>query len=275
LSRDTTNANGSVQSTFDAQTVQNNLAFQQGVGQVGMQVVGDIAQYLENQAIDKVRDARTRLANANDAGNVAAAQQAQADLDAANAQVRLWDNDGAARIASHAVVAGVGAGLGGGSVAGAVGGTVAGDLASEAVSNAAGDALGGAILSNAAAGLAGAAAGGTLGGSLGAMSGASGALNADLYNRKLHANEKAAIHKKANGDEAQENKLTRAACFAVKCWAEFSPNSDEWLANYVSPEQAAQLGPEMEWVQSQNTSAGLFDYPTGSDGHRCCGHACH
>jgi filamentous hemagglutinin len=46
----------------------------------------------------------------------------------------------------------------------------------------------------------------------------------------------------------------------VKCWAEFSPNSDEWLANYVSPEQAAQLGPEMEWVQSQNTSAGLFDY---------------
>jgi filamentous hemagglutinin len=246
LSRDTANANGSVQNTFDAQTVQNDMAFQQGVGQVGMQVVGDIAQYLEDQAIDKVKDARTRLGTANDAGNVAAARQAQADLDAANAQVTLWSNEGAARITSHVVVAGLGAGLGGGSVAGAVGGTVAGDLASEAASNAVGDALGGAILSNVAAGLAGAAAGGTLGGSLGATSGASGALNADLYNRKLHPDEKAAIHKKANGNDAEEDRLRRAACYAVKCWAEFSPNSDEWLANYVSPEQAAQLGPEME-----------------------------
>ncbi len=53
------------------------------------------------------------------------------------------------------------------------------------------------------------------------MSGAGGALSADLYNRQLHTDEKAAIHAKANGDTAEEKKLTQAACYAVKCWAEF------------------------------------------------------
>jgi hypothetical protein len=38
--RDTASANGPVRNTFDARKVQNDLAVQQGVGQLGMQVMG-------------------------------------------------------------------------------------------------------------------------------------------------------------------------------------------------------------------------------------------
>jgi filamentous hemagglutinin len=117
-------------------------------------------------------------------------------------------------------------------------------------------------LSNAAAGLAGAAAGGTLGGSLGAMSGASGALNADLYNRQLHPDEKKAIADKANGDKTEQDKLTKAACLAVKCWAEYPQGSVEYNTNYVSQVEASQLGPELAWVNNQK-EAGLFNYTPG------------
>jgi hypothetical protein len=75
--------------------------------------------------------------------------------------------------------------------------------------------------------------------------------DADLYNRQLHPDEKAAIHNKANGDTAEEKKLTRAACYAVKCWAEYPVGSAAYSANYVSPEQAAQLTTELAWVNSQ------------------------
>ncbi|MFL9865186.1 hypothetical protein PQR67_13495 [Paraburkholderia fungorum] len=260
LSRDTANANGSAQNTFDAQKVRNDMAIQQATAQVGMQVVGDVATALESSARDEVKGAQSRLDAAKAAGDDAGAQQAQADLEAAKTQLTLWANDGAARIGAHAVVAAVCAALGGGNVLGAAGGTVAGDVVGNAVSNALPDKLGSNILSNIAAGAAGAAAGGALGGSSGAMSGANGALGADLYNRQLHPDEKAAIHAKANGDTAEEKRLTAAACYEVQCWAQYSPSSDEWAANYVSPEQAAKLGPEMQWVQNQNASNGLFNY---------------
>ncbi|QYD71072.1 hemagglutinin repeat-containing protein [Paraburkholderia edwinii] len=152
LSRDTANANGSVANTFDAQNVSNDMAVQQGVVQVGMQVVGDIGR------------------------------------------AEHWEEDSAARIASHAAVAALGAALGGGNVAGAVGGTVAGDIAG----NAAAHAGGGALAGNIASGAAGALAGGALGGAGGAMSGANGALGADLYNRQLHPDEKQKLQQKAN-----------------------------------------------------------------------------
>jgi filamentous hemagglutinin len=59
LSRDTANANGAVQNTFNAQNVQNDIAVQQSVGQVGMQVVGDVADALQNRAKANARDAAT------------------------------------------------------------------------------------------------------------------------------------------------------------------------------------------------------------------------
>jgi filamentous hemagglutinin len=152
--------------------------------------------------------------------------------------------------------------LGGGNVAGAVGGTVAGDVASNRASAAVKDnnTLGGTLISNVASGLAGAVAGGALGGPAGATSGAGGALNADLYNRQLHSDEKAAIREKANGDAAKERRLTAAARYVVRCWAEFSPNSPKWLANYVSPEEAKDLGPELQWVSGERVQSGLFVY---------------
>ncbi|CAB3794056.1 hypothetical protein LMG28138_03646 [Pararobbsia alpina] len=267
LSRDTTSANGSVQNTFDAQQVQNDLAVQQGVGQVGMQVVGDVAGALESRASAAQATAALAYENAKATGDRAGMAQAQADYDAATQQVTLWGNDGAARIASHAAVAGLGAALGGGHVAGALGGTVAGNVVGNTVSGAmsrasgaAGDTLGGTLIANAASGLAGAVAGGALGGVSGATSGAGGALNADLYNRQLHSDEKTAIRENAKGDAAEEKRLTAAACYVVQCWAEFSPNSPGWLANYVSPEDAKDLGPELQWVNSQKVQSGLFVY---------------
>jgi filamentous hemagglutinin len=186
LSRDTATANGSVQNTFNAQDVANDMAIQQVVGQVGMQVVGDVATSLENKANAKVAQDYQALADAQNSGEPASITQAQANLDSDQQQAALWGNDGAARIGSHAAVAALGAALGGGSVAGAVGGTAVGDVAGDAVSNATGNML----LGNIASGAAGAAAGGALGGSAGALSGANGALSADLYNRQLHPDER-------------------------------------------------------------------------------------
>jgi len=83
--------------------------------------------------------------------------------------------------------------------------------------------------------------------------------NADLYNRQLHPDEKKAIADAVNGDQAEADKLTRAACYAVKCWAEYAPGSEEYSANYVSQLEASQLGPELAWVNNQ-MEAGLFVY---------------
>ncbi|WP_279613407.1 hemagglutinin repeat-containing protein [Burkholderia sp. BCC0405] len=206
LSRDTANANGAVQNTFNAQNVQNDIAVQQSVGQVGMQVVGDVANALQNKAIADETKARLAYANASAAGDTAGMAQAQADFTAAQQQEALWGNDGAARIASHAGVAAIGAAMGGGNIAGAVAGTVAGDMAGNAVGNALGDTLGGTLLANAASGLAGAAAGGALGGSAGAMSGANGALSADLFNRQLHPQERTMISTVAKSIAAANGK---------------------------------------------------------------------
>ncbi|MGE1005741.1 ribonuclease domain-containing protein, partial [Ralstonia pseudosolanacearum] len=75
-----------------------------------------------------------------------------------------------------------------------------------------------------------------------------------------HPDEKALIHAKANGDKAAEKRLTDAACYRVQCWAEYSPNSQEYLARYVSDTDAKDLVPELKWVDSQKVSGGKFDY---------------
>jgi filamentous hemagglutinin len=260
LSRDTANANGSVQHTFSAQQVQTDMAIQQSVAQTGMQVVGTVASSLEKKANAAVVGEQVALNNAQASGDPAAIAQAQANLDSAQQQAALWGNDGAARIGAHAAVAAVGAAMGGGDVAGAVGGTVAGDIAGTAASHALGGTTGATVLANIAAGAAGAAAGGAIDGSAGALSGANGALGADLYNRQFHDDEKEAIRKKANNDTAKEKRLTAAACYQVRCWAEYSPNSPAWLANYVSPQDAQDLVPELQWVGDQRAQSGLFDY---------------
>ncbi|WP_153100251.1 hypothetical protein [Paraburkholderia hayleyella] len=82
------------------------------------------------------------------------------------------------------------------------------------------------------------------------------------FNRQLHHDERSAIEKKAGKDKAEEERLTKAACLAVKCWAEFKPGSDEYNRNYVSQVEASQLQPEIDWVNRQK-EAGLFNYTPG------------
>ncbi|WP_080436265.1 hemagglutinin repeat-containing protein [Burkholderia ubonensis] len=242
LNRDMSIANGAVQNTFDAQKVQNDIAVQQSVGQVGMRVVGDVANALQNKAIADETKARLAYENARAAGDTAGMAQALADYSAAQQQEALWGNDGAARIASHTGIAAIGAAMGGGNVAGAVAGTVAGDLAGNAVSNAVGNTLGGTLLGNAASGLAGAAAGGAVGGSTGAMSGANGALSADLFNRQLHPQERDMIatvakgHAAAGKTSADQAKLTDywTNMLTLAASAQVDAAANKELSNYVS-----------------------------------------
>ena len=164
LSRDTTNANQTVQNTFNLQQVQNNLAFAQAFGKTATYAAGQIADQLENN-------------------NPAFAE------------------GGVARDAMHAAVAAIGAALSGGNIAGAVGGSLAGDalqslaqpIIEQAVSQVPPESQ--AALRNAlneVVAAAGGAAGGALagGGSSGAIAGAGSASNNEVYNRQLNNSER-------------------------------------------------------------------------------------
>ncbi|WP_341317437.1 hemagglutinin repeat-containing protein [Paraburkholderia sp. IMGN_8] len=164
LSRDTANANQTVQNTFNLQQVQNNLAFAQAFGKVATTAAGQIADQLENS-------------------NPAFAE------------------GGVARDAMHAAVAAIGAALSGGNIAGAVGGSLAGDvlqsLANPIIEQAVAQvppenrtALRNAL--NEIVATAGGVAGGALtgGGSSGALAGAGAAIDNERFNRQLHPEEK-------------------------------------------------------------------------------------
>lgn len=60
-----------------------------------------------------------------------------------------------------------------------------------------------------------------------------------MHSRQLHPDEKQTIRNQTNGNVAIEQKLTQASCYVVHCWAQYSPNSDAYVANYVSPRQSA------------------------------------
>jgi filamentous hemagglutinin len=61
-------------------------------------------------------------------------------------------------------------------------------------------------------------------------------------NRQLHPDEKKAI-----ADKAEADKLTKAVCLSVKCWAQYPVGSEAYNSNYVNQLEASQLGPEIEW----------------------------
>ena len=279
LSRDTANANGSVQNTFNAQNVANDMAIQQVAGQVGMQVVGNVATALENKANAAVAKDKLALDAANASGDPASIAQATANLDSDQQQAALWDNDGAARIGSHAAVAALGAALGGGSVAGAIGGTVAGDVAGNWVNSAmAGNpTLAGTLLSNIASAAAGAIAGGALGGPAGALSGANGASSADLYNRQLHQSEKARLQQAANAIAASIGQNPADQATIAQYWnsmltlaanADVDTQAQQQLTQYKAQlTQAAQLSgnyqPLDTFTQNLQTAEGIVQSMRG------------
>ncbi|KVV30944.1 cell surface protein [Burkholderia cepacia] len=167
LSRDTTNANQTVENTFNLQKVQNNMAFAQAFGKVATFAVAEAATQLENSS-----------------------PQMKA----------VFGEGGAGRDALHAAVAAIGAALSGGNIGGAVAGSLVGDVlqslaqpiidqtvsqlplsAQAAARNALNE-----IVATAGGAAAGAVAGG---GSYGALAGAGSAVNNELYNRQLHVEE--------------------------------------------------------------------------------------
>ncbi|MDR5823706.1 hemagglutinin repeat-containing protein, partial [Caballeronia sp. LZ043] len=240
LSRDTTNTNGTVASTPDVNEILNKQADTMQAAQAAGQVVA--------QGIGAYFDMKHALA-------VADHDQATADATA---------EGGRDRVIAHVIGGGLIGGLGGGGIDTAAGGAAGAGVASgfapqlSEIAEGVGNATGSKTLGNFAANVVAGAGGALAGGEAGAVT----ASNADLYNRQLNQKEKKTIADQANGDAAEASRLTKAACYAVKCWAEYAPGSEQYNANFVSQLEASQLGPELAWVNNQK-EAGLFNYTPG------------
>ncbi len=236
LNRDTSNTNGTVTRLPDV----NNLLDRQA----DMMAAASVAGEAVSRRIGDYADAQAKAT-----GNPA------------------WAEGGAYRAGMQAAGVALVTGLAGGN---ALGGAAGAGIASIAAGklNELSDAIAGSdptgnggmntALGNIVANVIATGAGAAVGGDAGAFSG----YNVDRFNRQLHPDEKSAIAKQANGDAAEQDKLTKAACLAVKCWAEYLVGSDAYNANYVSQLEASQLGSEIEWVSRQK-EAGLFDYTAG------------
>jgi filamentous hemagglutinin len=172
-----------------------------------------------------------------------------------------WAEGGKNRVALHVLVGGLTGG-----VQGALGAGAASAAAPklEELQEGLRSALTGAGVGEEAAkliaSLAGGATAATIGGAAGGTAGAATAFNADMNNRQLHDTEKAAIKRAAMGNNEKEERLTKAACYQIKCWAEFPEGSLEREKNYVSVIEAANLQEELAWVNAQKSSNALFQY---------------
>ncbi|MDR5838787.1 hypothetical protein QCE83_31540 [Caballeronia sp. LZ034LL] len=240
LSRDMTNTNGTLDKTPDVNAILNQQADTMQAAQAAGQVVA--------QGIGAYFDMKHALA-------VADHDQATADATA---------EGGRDRVIAHVIGGGLIGGLGGGGIDTAAGGAAGAGVAAgfapqlSEVAESVGDATGSKTLGNLAANVVAGAGGALAGGEAGAAT----ASNADLYNRQLNQKEKKTIADQANGDAAEASRLTKAACYAVKCWVEYAPGSEQYNANFVSQLEALQLGPELAWVNNQK-EAGLFNYTPG------------
>jgi hypothetical protein len=151
LSRDTANANGSVENIFNPQKIQEQQELAQLAGQVGFRAAGDVGKYFQNQAKDKATEAAAKDAFATlvttdpEAAqkwlqdNPQAAQQYGLGMDAdamradANqlrtdsAQLeKVWGDGGIGKITLHTFVGAAQASMGGGDIlSGALGAGVA------------------------------------------------------------------------------------------------------------------------------------------------------
>jgi filamentous hemagglutinin len=256
LNREATQLNGTVEALPD---LQNALASQADLIDAAQAATETVAKRAGQYAQSKQRQARE-----------AAEKETDPQLKAHYLQeAKDWAEGGKSRIGLHMAGGALTGGLTGGG-AGAIGGaggaglsaTLAPKLDEVAQSIKEAGLTGSrdvnALLGNLTSNLLAGGVGALVGGPTGAMTSAGG----DLYNRQLHPDEKSAIAKQANGDQAEQDKLTKAACLAVKCWAEYPVGSDAYNANYVSQLEASQLGPEIAWVNRQK-EAGLFDYTAG------------
>ncbi|WP_081061468.1 hemagglutinin repeat-containing protein [Burkholderia territorii] len=253
LNRDTSNLNGTVSKTPDLQQVLSNQSDLINAAQAAAET---IAKQIGSYA-DRKRDDAQRNADGTTDPVLKAQYQQQADS---------WAEGGGNRVGLHIAGGALTGGLTGGglgAVGGGAGAGVSAQLApqlkeiAQSIKEAGptGNENVDELLGNVASNLLAGGAGAVVGGGTGALTGAA----VDRFNRQLHDNEKKAIAEKAGNDKAEQEKLTRAACYVVKCWAEYPAGSDERNRSFVSEVEAAQLKPQLDWVNQQK-EAGLFEY---------------
>jgi len=175
LSRDTTNANGTVTKTPDVNDILNRQADRMQAAQAAGQTV---SQGIGAYADIKRDDAVTALQAAKDRGDTEGMAAALVDYN-------NWREGGDSRAELHAAGGALIGGLGGGSAFSTIGGAAGAGISSllapqtkelsDAVSDATGSSLIGNLAGNIASGMGGAIIGGT--------AGASGASNVNLYNQ--------------------------------------------------------------------------------------------
>ncbi|WP_198345476.1 hemagglutinin repeat-containing protein, partial [Burkholderia ubonensis] len=240
LNRDTTDTNGMVAKLPDVQNLLSNqadmMAAASAAGEAVSRRIGDYADKMMKDA----------AANGDQVG------------------VDAWKEGGANRALMQGAGAALVTGLAGGNaVGGAAGAAIASIAAGKlnelssaiAGSDPTGNANMNQALGNIVANALATGGGAVVGGESGAFSG----YNVDRFNRQLHDNEKDAIAEKAGKDKAEQEKLTRAACYVVKCWSEYPEGSEARNKNFVSEVEASQLKPQLDWVNQQK-EAGLFEY---------------
>ncbi|QDX22357.1 hypothetical protein FP568_14600 [Pandoraea pnomenusa] len=251
LNRDTSNLNETVNRTPDLQNLLNDQSrLMAAATAAGEAVARDIGTYA-----DKKREAAQKLADATTDPELKTQYQKEADD---------WKEGGDYRAAMHAAGGAIIAGLGGGN---ALGGALGAGLTSKlgGALNELSDNIqkahptGNADIDQALAQIVATGVGTAVGAAVGGSSGAFTAYNVDRFNRQLHSDEKKAIADKANGDKAAQDRLTRAACYAVQCWAQFPIGSDEYNASFVSQGALIGLQAELDWVKSQQKD-GRFVY---------------
>ena len=109
------------------------------------------------------------------------------------------------------------------------------------------------LLKNLAVTIAGVAAGGT--------GGAAAAFNADANNRMLHPNEKERLRQLAGTDPALAMRLGAAACYLVRCSAEFPAGSAAHEGMLAQETMGATFTAEIAMLRGQSDRFGaMFSY---------------
>lgn len=236
---------------FDAASVEKDINAQVVITQTfSREAPRAIATYADSQ----VKALQTQSRIETDSVKQAALQK----------DISHWEEGGTYRVALHAVAGGMAGGVGGAVGAGtaAAAAPLLNDLqtslaeklkaagANEQVANAAA-AL---ITQTTAAGMGAVVSGGS-------AQAAAAALSTDANNRQLHQSEKDLIARKANENKVSAERLTKAACFKIKCWAQFPEGSPLYKQNYVSLTEAAGLTQEIAWVNQQKINGEFVHTP--------------
>ncbi len=86
------------------------------------------------------------------------------------------------------------------------------------------------------------------------------AQNAAVNNRLMTQVEKDRVKQLAQNTGLTEDRLARAACYEVKCWAQYPEGSAAREKAFVSIGEVIDLSKELAAIRTEKTSSGLFNY---------------